>query len=210
MSCKLIPLGFHCNITFLQQDLQIKHETGLFEWLECHKLQYMTDIINIVKTKIDTRIIYGVNKNLRVLHPHVFTYHYDLEEYKAIFTRRAVRFLDTIKSSRSLIFARINPLNHSTSAEEIQKFCTIIHTINPDLEIKFLIIHTVHAPEDHKEFDSALVPNATVMQKYFLQSDCPDVYLRNNAVIQSQFLTYLTALGFNAHDVSSNTYTDKD
>jgi hypothetical protein len=40
----LIPLGFHCNVTFLSQELNIKKETGLFEWLENQKLQYITDI----------------------------------------------------------------------------------------------------------------------------------------------------------------------
>ena len=49
MNNQIIPLGYHCNITFLQQDLHIKHETGLFEWFESKKLQYITDIVNNIK-----------------------------------------------------------------------------------------------------------------------------------------------------------------
>ncbi len=205
----LIPLGFHCNITFLQQDLGIKRETGLFEWLESTKLQYLTDIVSVISREIDTRIIYGVNKNIRVLHNQVFTYHYGVEEYKEIFTRRARRFLEVVRNSESLIFARINPINQTTSEAEIAKFCNAIHFINPNVHIKFLIIHTVATPEDYKELDVSQIQNATVMQKYFLHADCPDVYLRDNATIQAQFMGFLEALGYSAEKIST-TYTDKD
>jgi hypothetical protein len=205
----LIPLGFHCNITFLQQDLGIKRETGLFEWLESTKLQYLTDIVSVIAREIDTRIIYGVNKNIWVLHKGVFTYHYGVEEYKEIFTRRARRFLEVVGNSETVIFARINPINQTTSADEIAKFCREIHSINPDLRIKFLIIHTVGSAEDYKGLDVSQIQNATVTQKYFLHADCPDVYLRDNATIQAQFMGFLEALGYSA-EKTSTTYTDKD
>ena len=93
-----IPLGFHCNITFLSEELKIKNHTSVFEWLESRKLQYLTDIINIIKNKIDVNIIKGVDKNIHVLHPDVYTCHYNIEEYKYIFERRAIRFLNAIKT----------------------------------------------------------------------------------------------------------------
>lgn len=46
MTPHFIPLGFHCNISFLSQDIHMKYETSLFEWLEISKLQFITDVIN--------------------------------------------------------------------------------------------------------------------------------------------------------------------
>ena len=42
----LIPLGHHCNISFLNSKLCIKKETGVFEWFESKNLQCITDVIN--------------------------------------------------------------------------------------------------------------------------------------------------------------------
>ena len=41
----LIPLGYHCNISYLNQALYIKKETSVFEWFENTNLKYITDII---------------------------------------------------------------------------------------------------------------------------------------------------------------------
>jgi hypothetical protein len=210
MSCTLIPLGFHCNITFLQQDLGIKRETGLFEWLESRKLQHITDIVNIIAREINTHIIHNNNKYIYVLHKDVLTYHYKAEEYKEIFTRRARRFLELIRNSESLIFARINPIDETTSADEIRNFCNAIHSINPALRIKFLIIHTVVAAENFKGFDTSQIQNAEVTQKYFLHADCPDVYLRNNATIQAQFTRFLDELCYPTTEKNTTTFSDKD
>ncbi len=211
MSCTLIPLGFHCNITFLQQDLGIKRETGLFEWLESRKLQYVTDIVNNIAREINTQIIHNINNEyIYVYHKDVLSYHYKVEEYKEIFTRRARRFLELIRNSESLIFARINPINETTSADEIRNFCNAIHVINPALRIKFLIIHTVVAAENFKTLDTSQIQNAEVMQKYFLHTDCPDVYLRNNATIQAQFMRFLDELCYTVTEKSTTTFSDKD
>ena len=93
MTQQFIPLGYHCNITFLSQDMHIKHETSLFEWLQSEQLQYITDIISSIKDTIDTSIIQGKDKDIYVLHKDVFTFHYTIEDYKSIFVRRANRFV---------------------------------------------------------------------------------------------------------------------
>ena len=51
MDQSFIPLGFHCNVTYLLQDTHMKRETSLFEWFQSEKLQYITDIVNLIKTK---------------------------------------------------------------------------------------------------------------------------------------------------------------
>lgn len=186
-----IPLGYHCNITILSKSIHMKYETGLFEWLQCEQLQYITDIVNSIHNTIDTNIIKGHDKNIHILHKKVFTYHYDLEEYKSIFIRRAIRFLDIIKTSTDILFVRINPIHQITTEEEINNFGEVIHAINSSLNIKFLIINTIDNPDNYKQLDTSKIANITLIQKEFLFNDCPDGYLRNNTKIQKQFVNYL-------------------
>ena len=208
MNCPLIPLGFHCNITYLQQALSIKHETSLFEWLESNKLQYITDIIRNIKTVIDTTIIKGYDKNIHILCNEVFTYHYNIDEYKIIFERRANRFLNIIKESTELLFVRINKYNNYTSEEEINNFINEIYSINSSVKIKFLIIHTVDENRNHKILDDSKIYNITFIQKEFLHKDCPDEYLIDNKIIQQQFLEYLQEIGMNIEIKSNIIFSD--
>jgi hypothetical protein len=68
----------------------MKRETGLFEWLECRQLSYITDVINVIKNGINTSIIQGTDNHIYLLHKYLYTLHYKLEEYKSIFVRRAI------------------------------------------------------------------------------------------------------------------------
>jgi hypothetical protein len=188
----------------------MKFETTLFEYLECQKLQYITDIINNIKYTIDTNIIRGSDRNIHVLHRQIFTYHYTFEEYKAIFIRRAKRFLDIIKESNELLFVRININGHTTTEEEINKFSEAIHSINPSLNIKFLLINTIDDSNNYKQLEDSKIYNTTLIQKEFLSKDCPDVYLKNNKIIQPQFLNYLQECGVNINLKSNNKFNDKE
>jgi hypothetical protein len=206
---KYIPLGYHCNITFLSQDLQLKHETGLFEWLQSENLKCLTNIVNTIKDTVDTSIIKGVDKNLYIIDRNVFTYHYTLDEYKVIFERRVKRFLDIVKTSTELLFVRINPIRHVTTEEEINNFCKAIHSINSALQIKFLMIHTVNDVDAYTRLNESFIHDATLIQGEFLLRDCPDVYLRNNKKIQQQFLTYLEMCGVDVKSTSALEFDDK-
>jgi len=203
MPRQFIPLGYHCNITFLSQDMHIKHETGLFEWIQTNKLQYITDIVNHIKDTIDINIIHGQDKNIYIFHREVFTYHYTLDDYQSIFVRRATRFIDLIQKSDELLFVRINPVGQCTTEEEINHFCNAIHSIHPALHIKFLIIHTIHTYNDYKKLDASKISNITFIQKEFMADDCPDEYLKNNTKIQEQFANYLQECGI---DIESKSY----
>jgi hypothetical protein len=68
----LIPLGFHCNVTYLNQFLRIKTETGLFEWFESGKLQYITDLINTKLDDPNANVICGYDKYVYLLNPKFF------------------------------------------------------------------------------------------------------------------------------------------
>jgi hypothetical protein len=209
MKCPLITLGFHCNITFLIQSLCIKYETGLFEWIQSEKLEYITDIVNNIKDNIDTNIIKGVDKNIYIIHKKVFTFHYHLEEYKIIFKRRAQRFLNLIKESNELLFVRINPMGPYTTEEEINNFVKTIHTINSKVNIKFLMIHTIDRSTDYKRLDESKFSNITFLQKEILFEDCPEGYLRNNKKIQQQFLEFLKEIDVHIEPNTNIKFIDK-
>jgi hypothetical protein len=209
MEQSFIPLGFHCNVTYLSQDTHMKRETSLFEWFRSEKLQYITDIVNNIKHNIDTTIIKQYQKYIYLLHNPVYTYHYTLKEYEPIFIRRATRFLDMCKNSSKLVFIRINPVNIYTTEEEIHNFCKEIHTINPSLHITFLMIHTVDTLTNYKYLDESKIPNSTLIQREFMSSDCPDQYLRNNIKLQELFLQYLQDCGIDTNAKYNAAFTDK-
>jgi hypothetical protein len=194
----LIPLGYHCNITYLSQQLGIKTETSLFEWLESKKLQYITDVINSIKDVIDPQIVQGTDYHLYLLNPHLYTFHYTIEAYRTIFKRRATRFLDQIKTAKSLLFVRINPyVSEDTTAQEITDFCAAIRTINSTAAIKFLLITTIFRDESPEPLNPIHLPaDITLVERTFYYEDCMnDVYLRNNPTIANMFLNYIQDLG---------------
>ena len=198
MTTNYITLGYHCSISYLTQALGMKKETGLFEWLESRKLSYITDVVNMIKINIDTDIIKGVDNHIYIINKYLYTHHYKLEEYKDIFVRRAIRFLDMIKSSSEIIFIRLNPYNtESTTIEEINDFCRVIQFINPILNIKFLLIDTIKTEADIIKLDTAqLVPGVFLLQKYFYQDDMKHEYLVNSQIINDMFYGYMQEIGY--------------
>src|SRR6056300_1272973 len=117
----VLPIGYHCNISFICKGLNIKKETGLFEYLECQRLEDINTIIQILinmKAQGDTNYIkllkYSDKETdktrINIVSNRVFTYHHKPIEYKAIFSRRVERFFYRIQNNAELIFSRINIL----------------------------------------------------------------------------------------------------
>jgi hypothetical protein len=210
MTTNYITLGYHCNISFLTEAIHMKNETGLFEWLESGRLSYITDVINVIKNDINTNIIQGINYNIYILHKYLYTYHYNLEEYKSIFLRRATRFLDVINKSSELICIRINPYGvESTSIEEINNFVQSLRSINPNINIKFLLINTINIDDKNELDKTMLVSNVYLLQKYFYHEDTKDdAYLKNNEKINKLFYNYMKEIGYNIQECMKN-FTDK-
>lgn len=208
----LIPLGYHCNVTYLLQELGIKKETSLFEWLESKRLQYITDVLNVIREGIDEEIITGEDYNIKIIDQYLYTYHYKIAEYKQIFKRRALRFLELIRGSQEVLFVRIQThLAEDVSLEEINSFCSVIKKINPSLKIGFLLINTVFRGDELNEIDPECVNGGTLIQKYFYYEDCKkDVYLRDNPFIKSLFLKYLVEAGYRDYDRVYYTLNDKE
>jgi hypothetical protein len=208
----LIPLGYHCNITYLTQQLGIKTETSLFEWLESKKLQYITDVINSIKVAIDPQIVQGTDNHLYLLNAHLYTFHYTIEAYRTIFKRRAMRFLEQIKTAKSLLFVRINPyVCEDTTAQEISDFCAAIRSINSNAAIKFLLISTVFRDESPEPLYPTDIPeNIDFYHRVFYYEDCAsDPYLKNNPLIAQTFINYLQDLGHNPA-INNNHFKDND
>lgn len=143
----IIPLGFNCGITFSLQALQIKKETSLFEWFRSDSLSTITKIINSIQENIDDSII--IKKDNLVgyfdINSDIYSVHYSLDEFKEIFSRRARRFLEKIKSVENILFIRIEDLEFikSSIVEDLEDFKQSILKINPKIEIKFLLIDII-------------------------------------------------------------------
>jgi hypothetical protein len=132
----LISLGFHCNVSFLNQALNIKKETGVFEWFESRNLQYITDVINTLTINPQSNIISRNNNYIYLLNINFLSLHYDVDEYKIIFQRRYSRFIDNINKEQNIYFVRINPVGYNTSKNEIELFIESIKRINPNIKFK--------------------------------------------------------------------------
>ena len=211
MTTNYITLGYHCNITYLIQAVGMKKETGLFEWLESRKLSYITDVVNVIKKNIDTDIIKGIDNRVHIINTFLYSGHYKLEEYKNIFMRRAIRFLDIIKNSSEIIFIRLNPYNKGTTTiEEINDFCRAIQFINPILNIKFLLIDTIKTEADIIKLDKEqLIPGVFLLQKYFYQDDIKDEWQVNSQKINDMFYNYMQEMGYTIQK-NIKSFSDKE
>ena len=204
----LIPLGHHCNITELHSQLGIKKETGVFEWLEGWKLQYITNVINALINNPDENIFRGKNNKINLLHEGFFTRHYKFEEYKIIFKRRYERFLKIIKSTEDILFVRINPINrNNTTVDEINLFVESIKKINSDLKINFLLIDTVDKVTNFKPLNMDTI---IFHHKYFIHSDCiTGDYLQDNPIISEIYQKMLIDVGYINDEVFYRIWTDR-
>ena len=72
----IIPLGYHCNISELNKQCNIKSNTTLFEWFESKKLGYINDVLLKILVNKDDNIIKGCDNNLFLLNNELFTCHY--------------------------------------------------------------------------------------------------------------------------------------
>jgi hypothetical protein len=219
----ILPLGYHCNITFICKGLNIKKETGLFEYLECRTLDDINNIIQILinmknngdnnYSKLLRYNIYSIENKQRIniISDNVFTFHYKPNEYIDIFSRRIERFFNRITENNELIFSRINILNTSTSIESIKKFYKLIKQINPNIKITFLLIDTIYNQKLFKPYNIKL-ENFIFSHRYFLYSDYDgDVYFKTNEKIWNIFYNYITDLGFIKDEIIDSTqFTDKD
>lgn len=191
----VVPVGYHCATTYVTQNLKIKKETGLFEWLISQKLDYVTDLI--IKIKKDINSV-AINQRMFdiTINETITTNHYKAQEYREIFIRRANRFLDLLRNNNNLIFLRINPFGHKTTEKEIDRFIKIVREINPNMNPRFLLMEFVDSISNFKELNYSKI-NCLSLHRHLLVKDCPDEYLGTNMNACVYIAQFLIALGFN-------------
>lgn len=205
----LISLGYHCGTTLLNVSLHIKKETGVFEYFESRKLQYITDVINTLTNDPNQNVICGSDKNIYLLDTNFLSAHYNIDEYKTIFQRRYNRFLEIINREENIYFVRINPTGKNTSKNELELFIESIRKLNPHSKIIFLLIDTIHDDSDIS-YITMNIDNVLFYHKYFYDKDVGnDVYFRNNPIISEHYKKMLEDIGYNVNDQSNVIFNDK-
>ena len=204
----IISLGFHCNISYLNQALHIKKETGLFEWFESKKLQYITDVINTLTINPDSNIICDNSTSIYLLNFNFYSCHYNIDDYKIIFKRRYDRFINNINREKNIYFVRINPLGKTTSKNEIELFIESIIKINPNIKFNFLLIDTIHNDVDINCI-TINIDNVIFHHKFFYEKDVNDVYMRSTTIIYEKYKKILEDTGYNINETNNIIFDDK-
>jgi len=197
----LIALGYHCNISFLMgwKKLKLNQPSGVFEWFESPRLQYITNVINALHNNPDDNVIIkSPPRSIYLLNPQFVTPHYNFDIFDEIFKRRYNRFIDIIKNEEHIFFSRINPLTkrrNKTTKEEIELFIESIRKINPHCKITFLLVDTIYQ-DIHKNTIDINLNNVYFYHKFFYQKDVTDEYMRKNTIIIEQYKKMLEEVGF--------------
>jgi len=204
---KIIPVGSHCNITFLLQHLCIKKETTLFEWFQSDGLNFINEVLKKIDwTNLNANIITGKDDLVELGHYHIFSIHYKLNEFKNIYLRRAKRFYEMIQSYDNILFIRINNHNFQTNLEEILEFrkCIDMIKLKGTENMKFMLISTIEKIEDFVPINHEFV-----IHNYILKSDVNDIVMKHDIKIQNQFRQFLEKAGYNINDTNAFIFNDK-
>jgi len=191
----IIPVGQTCNITFLLQNTKIKTHTTLFEWFISPTLRAITDILYKIASSTDTDIITQRGKDIYMGNA-IFSEHYKFDEFKIIYERRRNRLIDTIKSSKKIIFCRFEPYINYYTKEDIDDFFSAIAAINPGLEDSKLLFITPGITVEHPSL---------VQIKYDKHPSDPGCHSQE---IKDLFLAGLQAIGYNILNTNDNSFTD--
>ena len=206
----LMPLGCHCNITYLLQHLNLKKETTLFEWFQSDTLSAINDTLS----KIDwlnpnTDLVTVLNaKEIQVGNKDLTSMHYTMDEFKPIFLRRVERFYSTIQTNDRILFIRLNISYFKTSLEEIEQFMSIIESMklnNANVhKMKFMLISTVVNKEDFVP-----IQHERVIHHYILRNEVDDPIMKNDINVQKKLRTFLIEAGYNIDDIKKAEWTDR-
>ena len=118
--------------------LGYKQQSSLFEW---QWTDTMTEINFVVEKLVNKEpiTITRNNGNDYIDGTKIVTGHYQNQNYREIFDRRAARFLEQVRCDTPILFIRDDIFGNIT-ADEINKFKDILHTINPDCSYKIIIV----------------------------------------------------------------------
>jgi len=192
----ILPLGFHCNISFLLKHLGLKKETTLFEWFQMNSLTAINETLQKINwVEPNTELIAQANRTeIKLGHNDIISSHYKVDDFKPIFVRRAKRFHDTIKTKNAVLFVRINIPNTHTSLAEIEQFRSIIQSLRGNTSnMKFMLISTIL-----KEEEFIPIQHEWVIHRFILQSEVSDHFMKDDIHVQHKLKTFLEEAGFHA------------
>ena len=206
----LMPLGCHCNITYLLQHLNLKKETTLFEWFQSDTLSAINDTLSKIdwlNPNIDM-VSVADKESIQVGNRELRSMHYKVDEFKPIFLRRAQRFYNTIQNNDRILFIRLNVSIFKTTLEEIEQFMSIIESmkLNNDnvYKMKFMLISTVVNKEDFVP-----IQHERVIHNYILRNEVDDPIMKNDINVQKKLRTFLIEAGYNIDDINKAEWTDR-
>lgn len=182
-----------------------KKETSLFEWFISTSLKSIT---NVIRKLINNEKINIINKEYQVaiIDYSIYSGHYQLAEYEAIFKRRSIRFLEIIKNKSEILFIRFERIKiekDSIDVETIIDFIETIKQINPTISCKFLLLQEVDDINNFVSLTHEYIIHKTIDKKI------SDTYVQSNQ-INIVFKEILSNIGVDLTDVSDKVLTDKE
>jgi len=184
---KIILLGRCCRISNDMIDINLKNETSLFEWVWTDSLN---EINNVLEKLINNKpiLINRIDGNDFIEDTNIKTCHYLNKNYKEIVIRRSNRFMNDIINNNKILFIRDDLLS-TIKYEEIEKFYSLIKTINPLLSFKMLLL------SNRNNFNEIIYPN--LYHKIYDKS-LYKIYINDCYIIENDVKNYYI------HDISDN------
>jgi hypothetical protein len=130
------------------------------------------------------------------MNSNIHTSHYTLSEFKPIYERRRNRLIESIQN-KNLLFIRFDKNFHIYDKGHIEYFISIIKDINPDANIKFLIISPNYIMLDH--------PSVITV---FYDKHHEDPYCKGKE-INDLFINALQSIGYDISSTTDITFDDK-
>jgi hypothetical protein len=175
-------------ISFLLQNCKLKKETTLFEWFISESLDDITNVLIQIITKTDGDIIKQEGEKI-YMNSNIHTSHYTLSEFKPIYERRRNRLIESIQN-KNILFIRFDIHLFLYTTQDIDNFISVIKHMNPDANVKLLIISPNYVMIDHPS-----------LIRVFYDKHAGDLYCKGKE-INELFINTLQKVGY---DISSKT-----
>jgi hypothetical protein len=138
---KIIALGTCCQITWDLEKYGLRDESSVFEWYDSPLFKDILKIMKIIgnqeKIAITTREPEYPPDNLFLEDTRIKTGHYTIDELPAILERRALRFVQFIRSEQPILFVRHE--RNNVTLDDVEEFKRIVESINPSCNYNLLL-----------------------------------------------------------------------
>lgn len=137
----IVPLGQTCDVSNLLQNCNQKTYTSLFEWFYVVNLSSVSNLLKKIHNNFPVNLYDHPEGCVCIDTYDIHSVHYSKENFVDIFERRSKRLIEQIKTSKNLLFVRVDNDFTKYTYEDIDEFSNVIKDINPTCEnIKLLLI----------------------------------------------------------------------